>query len=354
MTERRSPGGPQLGVSGGAPPGAVPQTIHIHNHPRRGGWMLRIVFLLLVSSLVLNATQLASYREYTSGTTPPYERFVEGELDSPDKIALLEIEGVIMPPYSDRVLKAIERIEEDEQVRGVVLAIDSPGGLVADSHRIYRKLVALRETKPMIVSMGRLAASGGYYVAMGAGPKAKILAEETTWTGSIGVIIPRYDLSGLGAKVGLQSDALKTGPLKDALDPFRPLSDEERKVWGTILEESLDEFVAVIDDGRETLSEEEIRRMATGQVFTASQAKQLKLIDEIGDRDAAVEMLQEELQLSAARIVRYEQPVGLMESFLGMSLPVSIQSEDPLSRLLEGGVPRAMYLFGWQPGPSSR
>ena len=349
MTERRPPS-PLVSESTAA---AVPQTIHIHNHPARGGWPLRIVLALLVISMIFNCTQLASYRDYQSGSAPPYERFVEGTLTSPDKIALLEVEGVIMPPYTERILQAIERIAEDDQVRGVVLSIDSPGGLVADSHRIYKQLVKLREKKPIIVSMGRIAASGGLYIAMGAGPEAKILAEEVTWTGSIGVIIPRYDLSGLAEKVGLQTDALKTGPLKDSLDPFRTLTDEERKLWDTIINESLDEFVRVIDAGRATLTEAEVRQIATGQVFTASQALQLKLIDEIGDEDAAIEALKSQLQLTEARIVRYEQPASLAESLLGIKAPLSTAAADPLSRLLEAGVPRAMYLFGWQSGLTS-
>jgi protease-4 len=347
VTERRSP---SAATPGAATPAAGPQIVHIHNHPRRGGWGLRIALVLLLASVVLNAAQLVSYRDYQGGRTEPREVFVDGELSSPKKIALLEVEGVIMPPFSDRVLKTIEKIADDESVCGVVLSIDSPGGLVADSHRIYRELVKLREKKPIIVSMGRLAASGGYYIAMGAGPQARILAEETTWTGSIGVIIPRYDLSALGDKVGVQSDPLKTGPLKDALDPFRPLSEEERKVWDTIINEALDEFVQVIDEGRATLSETDIRRVATGQIFTAKQALQLKLIDEIGDRDAAVEKLKEQLHLTEARVVRYEHPASVVETLLGVETPIRAPSLDPLSRLLEASVPRAMYLFGWQSG----
>lgn len=338
-----SPGAP-------TPTAAVPQTIHIHNHAARGGWWLRILLGLLLVSVLLNCTQLVSYQDYQSGTSAPFERFADGTLTSSDKIALLEVEGVIMPPYSERTLEAIEKIAKDDQVKGVVLAIDSPGGLVADSHRIYKELVKLRETKPIVVSMGRMAASGGYYIAMGGGPKAPIFAEETTWTGSIGVIIPRYDLSELGTKVGVQSDALKTGPLKDALDPFRPLSEEERKVWDTVLTESLDEFVRVIDEGREPLSEADIRRVATGQVFTANQALQLKLIDRIGDQDAAIEALKKQLNLTEARIVRYEHPAGLMESLLGAQSAAFTRTTDPLARLLEASVPRAMYLFGWQSG----
>lgn len=335
------------------PRAATPQTIHIHNHPRSGGWGLRLALVLLLISIGLNLSQMAAYRDYQGGLTAPYERFADGELTSSNKIALLEIDGVIMPPYTERTLETIKRISEDDAVKGVVLAIDSPGGLVADSHRIYAELKKLREKKPMVVSMGRLAASGGYYVAMGAGPESKLFAEETTWTGSIGVIIPRFDLTELGNKIGVHSDPLKTGPLKDALDPLKPLSEEERRVWDTILTESLDEFVRVIDGGRAKLSEPDVRRLATGQIFTARQALRAGLVDEIGDQDAAIESLKQQLQLSEVRVVKYEHPKTLVDSLLGSEAPVGGAARDPWSRLLEASVPRAMYLFGWQAGWST-
>lgn len=343
MSQRESPP-PSTGRSG--PTAAVPQTIHIHNHPARGGWVLRIIAALLLVSLAINLAQLTGYREYTRGTEPPFEKFVKGSLASSDKIALLELNGIIMPPFSDRVLDTIERISKDDNVKGVVVAIDSPGGLVADSHRIYMALQELKEKKPMVVSFGRMAASGGYYIAMGAGPEAPIYAEPVTWTGSIGVIIPRYDLSSLGEKIGVTSDSLKTGPLKDALDPFHPLSEEERRVWDVILQESLDEFVRVIDGSRKALSEEDVRRVATGQIFTAQQALKLKLVDRIGDRDDALDALKEQLQLEDPRVVKYEYPSSLAEALLGAEASQVRLPVDPLERLLDAGVPRAMYYFG--------
>jgi protease-4 len=100
-----------------------------------------------------------------------------------------------MTPFSDRVIKTIKKVRDDKDVKGVLLAVDSPGGTVTNSHQIYHELKKLAEQKPVVVSMGSLAASGGYFVAMGAGPKGKIFAEPTTWTGSIGVIIPHYEVT---------------------------------------------------------------------------------------------------------------------------------------------------------------
>ncbi len=325
--------------------GAVPQTIHIHNHPPRSSWIMRILVVLLVISAGVNIAQMVSFRDYAQSGRPPYERFEQGDLESRDKIAILEITGTILPPFSDRTLKTIEQISQDEQVRGVVVAIDSPGGLVADSHRIYLALKELSEKKQMVVSLGRIAASGGYYVAMGAGPKSPIFAEEITWTGSIGVIIPRYDLSQLGEKVGVHPDSLKTGELKGSLDPLAPLSETEREVWRVILDESLAEFVSVIDAGRAGLSEPEIRKLATGQIYTARQALELNLVDRIGDRDDALAALQKSLGLESVRVVRYDYPGGLLETVLGVS---ARQPQDPLQTILDASVPRAMYLFGWE------
>jgi len=330
--------------------GAAPPVIQIHNHPAGGGWALRIVLGLLLFSALLNLSQMAASQQYDSGTTAPSERFVKGDRNSRDKLAVIEIEGMIMPPLTDRVLKAIEKAQDDAEVRGVVVAIDSPGGLVADSHRIYKALQKLKAKKPLTMSMGRIAASGGYYVAMGGGPETKIFAEEITWTGSIGVIIPRYNLVGLGEKFGVAAEPLKTGPLKDTLDPLRPLTDEERQVWDVILQSALDKFVGVIDAARSELDEAGIRQAATGQIYTAEQALELKLIDAIGDQDAAIDALQQQLQLTAARVVRYQHPQSLGELLMGVRAPVLPAGSDPFQRLLEASVPRAMYLFG---GPAA-
>src|SRR4029077_5357237 len=120
------------------------------------------------------------------------------------------VNGTIMPPFTKRILQSIDHAKDDKHVKGVVLVVDSPGGLVSDSHQIYHRLKELGKTKPIFVSMKSLAASGGYYVSMGAGEEGRIFAEPTTWTGSIGVIMPRYEVVELAKKVGIDSKPLKT------------------------------------------------------------------------------------------------------------------------------------------------
>ena len=157
------------------------------------GWFIKILIAFLILSIMFNFGLYSAYHQYFSKNDAPHERFHSGNETSNDKIAILKMEATIMPPYTERILRQIEHVQKDKDVKGVLLMIDSPGGLVADSHQIYHRLQKLQNEKPVYVQMKRMAASGGYYIAMGAGPKAKIFAEPTTWTGSIGVILPHYD-----------------------------------------------------------------------------------------------------------------------------------------------------------------
>jgi protease IV len=259
-----------------------------------------------------------------------------------------------MPPFTGHVLKAIEQAEKDDNVKGVVLVVDSPGGLVADSNEIYHALRMLEtdKHKPINVSMKRLAASGGYYVSMGAGPDGVIFAEPTCWTGSIGVILPHYDVSGLAEKVGVKEDSLKTGPYKDTLSLFRPVSETDKKLWMDILDETLTRFVDVIAGSRKELDAKKVRELATGQVFTAKQAKERKLVDQIGFLDDAVKSLKERLHLTKVRVVTYETPPGLLERLVSSS--ESARPEARWNAILEASVPRAYYLFTTLPGIAPR
>ncbi len=308
---------------------------------RRRFWCVVIV---LGVSLIANLVFWSDYDSYYAGDEPPAEKFYDGERDSDAKIARIEIVGTISPPFTPRILSALERAEEDEEVKGVLLIVDSPGGLVADSHQIYHRLERLRSKKPVVVSMKRLAASGGLYVAMGVGPEGLIYAEPTTWTGSIGVIIPRYDLSGLAEKIGVESDSLKTGELKDSLNPFRPLSEQDEVVWKAILADSFDRFIDVIASNRKTLTEEQVRELATGQIYTAGQARDAGLIDRIGFEEDALAALQGTLKLKTARVIEYEFPIGLLDLLMPAADAVDprLQADAALDR----AVPKAMYHCG--------
>ncbi len=337
-----------------APPFAsqsAPPPIIIQQHPPTpfwaGRWFVRLLLIALFFSLMYSAKLNSEYREYFQNGDGPTERFHSGDKQATDKIAVLDVSGTIMPPFTGHFLKAIKHVKEDEHIKGVLLVIDSPGGLVADSDQIYRKLVDLRKTKPIFVAMKRIAASGGVYIAMGCGKEGKIFAEPTTWTGSIGVIIPRYDASKLAEKVGVAADSLKTGEFKDSLDPLRALTDRERNLWSGILDESLQRFINIVADNRKELDADKVKELATGQLFTAAQAKANGLIDEIGDEEVALEALKTNLGLTKVRVVEFNHPISLMDLLLG-----SVQARDPetqFRKLLEMSVPRAMYFCGSAP-----
>jgi protease-4 len=326
-----------------APPTVIVRTV------RKGSWVAMLLAVLLCGSvlfnLILMSVTASSLTSATSETSTLQEKFVSGDKTAANRIAVVRITGTIMPPFTERTLKILKRIGDDANIKGVVLAVESPGGFVADSQRIYDRLKELHEKKgkTIYVSMGRLAASGGYYVAMGAGPKAKIFAEPSTWTGSIGVIIPRYDVSQLAENVGVKSEPLVTGPFKDGLNPFKALSPEEREVWKKIMDESFDEFLTIIDDSREKLDMDAVRKLATGQIYTAKQALANGMVDGIKYEDDVIAELEKDLGLTNSRVVTYEYPPSLVDILIGSNAKVP---ENPLAKMFEAGVPQAMYFFG--------
>lgn len=347
---------------------ATTQTIVIQPPPPGAGRraLVRLLLVALLASVVLNAGQYFSYREYFSESSPPHEKFHSGDANVSQKIALLRMSTTIMPPFTERLLKSIKRAKEDDSVKGVVLVIDSPGGFVADSHQIYHRLRELSSAKPMVVAMQRMAASGGYYIAMGAGPDATIYVEPTTWTGSIGVIIPRYNATELAHKIGVSAEPLKTGKFKDSLSPFRPLREDETQLWRDIMYDSYEQFLDVIATNRKGFYRRDkryyglgaslqcamlsqwspqpgiaVEEVATGQVFTAKQALKLGLADQVGFVDDAIADLQERLQLKTARVITYQHPETLLSMLAG-----SMKANQPERRwqaLMNAAVPRAMY-----------
>lgn len=323
-------------------------TIIVQTPPAPGffaGWFQRVIFSLLCMSAFLNFMLIASHAPAPAKYT---EEFVSGDKDAEDLIAILEISGTIMPPFTERTIEMIDMAKDDEHVKGVLLSIDSPGGFVADSHQIYRKIKKLAEAKPVYVSMKRMAASGGVYVAMGVGEKGKIFAEPTTWTGSIGVIIPRYDVSKLTEKFGVTSDSLTTGPFKDSMNPLKPLTDADRVLWGEIIADSFDRFVKIVDEGRSNLDEATVReKLATGQVFTATQAKANGLIDDIAFEDEVADKLQKDLGLSKVRVVKFKHTPTVIDALLG-----NVEAKQPdqvWQKVLNASVPRALYYCSWLP-----
>jgi protease IV len=207
--------------------------------------------------------------------------------------------------------------------------------------------------------MGSIAASGGYYIAMAVGDQERsVFAEPATTTGSIGVIVPHYNLSGLLARFDILDDSVASHPRKQILSPTRPMSDEDRQIIEAYVADSFERFKEIVKSGRPLLRRPDEksdlsdpatgRDLATGEIFTATQAKQYGLIDEIGFLEQAIERAIELAGLDErnVRVIHYKQPPTLL-SLLGFA-----QARDPavsLEAMLEWSVPRAYYLAALPP-----
>ena len=199
------------------------------------------------------------------------------------RMARIVIEGAISGSTRRRVLKALREVQERE-FPALLLRIDSPGGTVGDSQEIHAALLRLREKGCKVVaSFGNISASGGVYVGVAAD---SIVSNPGTITGSIGVILRGNNLSELLAKVGVRFETVKSGAYKDILSPDKALSPEERELLQSLIDSSYDQFVGVVAEGR-GLDRDTVRTFADGRVFSGAQAKDLGLVDELGDEEQA-------------------------------------------------------------------
>ncbi len=311
-------------------------------------WLGWVGFGLCLMSLIGLMSQFSDYFDTTHGIT---EKFHSGEEFGQDKIAIITVSGAILEG-DGHVKHQIDRVREDDKVKGVVVRVDSPGGTVTGSDYIYHHLQKLREEKiekngsfPMVVSMGSMAASGGYYVAMAVGDQEKsIYAEPTTTTGSIGVIIPHYDITGLMEKYDVKDDSIATHPRKQMLSMTRPLTPENREILTVYINESFTRFKDIVKDGRPHFKKDSdaLDQLATGEIFTANQAKKSGLIDEIGFIEDAIDRVIElgSLDKEKVRVVKFEQPLKLFDLGLAQGSSGSIS----LHSLLELNSPKAYYL----------
>jgi protease-4 len=264
---------------------------------------------------------------------------------SGNRVALVKLQGVIYD--SEATIKRLKRFGDDDRVKAIVVRVDSPGGGVAASQEIYQELKRLREEKgkKIVVSMGSVAASGGYYVACAAD---HVVANPGTVTGSIGVIAEWYNYGELLDWAGLKPEVVKSGALKDIGSPVRPLSDEERRVLQSMIDQLYNQFVGVVAEarnGRKGLDEARVRALSDGRVFTGAEALENGLVDELGNERTAV--------LAAARLAGIEGEPAVVEppaekSFTILDLLTKTDVADISSRGLGNG-PRsgASVQFGY-------
>ena len=198
-------------------------------------------------------------------------------------VGLLELKGVITD--GAEAIEALDRFRKQEKTVAVVLRIDSPGGAVAPSQEIYDAVWRVREAKPVIASLGNVAASGGYYVASAANT---IFADPGTITGSIGAIMTVRQVSELAQKIGVSEQVVKSGRFKDAGNPLRELSPEERALFQEMVDDVLTQFVSAVAKGR-GMDETEVRPLADGRIYSGAAAHRVGLVDRLGGLTQAIE-----------------------------------------------------------------
>jgi protease-4 len=277
-----------------------------------------------------------------------------------DKIALIDVEGLIVNARSSSLLgsdgenpvalfrERLDAAAEDPHVKAVVLRINSPGGAVTASDIMYQEVLSFRRDthKPVVACMMDVAASGAFYIAMACDT---VYAHPSTVTGSIGVIMSLYNASGLFAKLGVQSDPIKSGPNKDLGNPGRPMTPEERAILQGMVDSFYGQFVQIVAKGRH-LPEEQVRPLADGRVYTGVEAKQRGLVDEVGYLEDALQRALDLACIQDAAVVAYDRCDGYRGSIYA-SAP-KIPSEIHLKLDVPGmsAFNGATFLYLWEPG----
>lgn len=364
------PTGPQPVNAAQAPPLMVLPVSPV----RRGYFPWRVLLsLLLFGSLALNCLLLALVPGCNPSRDGPglvEERLHVGKAGTRDKIAVVRIEGVILEGALGFVHKQLDQAAMDKDVKAVVVRINSPGGSITASDDLHRRIAELRHgnpakdraPKPVVVSMGSMAASGGYYIAM---PAEQILAERTTLTGSIGVYAAFPNVAELAEKYGVRLDVIKAGEVKDSGSMFHKMTPAERQLWQDMVDHAYAQFLAVVEEGRpqlkgklrEVVSREMItaegpegkpiqveylRRRADGGIFTAAKALEYGLVDAIGYLDQAIDAARQRAGLSEdCKVIQYEKPLTFL-SLLGVDVKQTGRLDS--QRLAEGALPRLWYL----------
>lgn len=201
-----------------------------------------------------------------------------------EKVGIIRVEGVILD--SKDIIDELKNYAKDSSVKAVVIRIDSPGGAVAPAQEIYKEITELKKAKKVIVSMGSIAASGGYYIAS---PADKIVANPGTITGSIGVIMEIPNIEGLMKKIGVETQVIKSGKHKDIASIFKSMSEEERKILQSVLDDVHEQFITAVSDSRR-IKYEDVKELADGRIFTGKAAKELGLVDVLGNLNDAIKL----------------------------------------------------------------
>lgn len=322
---------------------------------------LGIAVVLFGFSLIIRTTTSIATADFESLFKMPdsSQKFEEKVVEKGNghKIAILKLEGVIQNTSTgsflnsggynhERFLDMIETAGEDSSVDGIILRVNSPGGGVVESDEIHDEIVEVQKKydKPVYVSMGNTAASGGYYVSASAD---KIVAHPATLTGSIGVIMQSINYAEFANNHGINFNTIKSGKFKDIMSPSRKMTDKERKILQTMIDGLYKDFVQVIVEGR-GMSEEKVRELGDGRVYTGQQAKENGLVDALGSLEDTIAMMEKDYNWENAKVIKYKSGLGFNEFLGGTMQNIFGANKDlfGLSELLrESDGPRAMYLY---------
>ncbi|HEX4696585.1 MAG TPA: signal peptide peptidase SppA [Candidatus Udaeobacter sp.] len=325
---------------------------------RRLGCLSIFLFVALCASLFVNfVLMIAAFQRVGGGIreAEPIPRFREillqrGARASLDKIAVITMRGLISSSLPgnvtdsmvDDMRAALQQARDDSRVKAIVLQVDSPGGEVTASDEIYNAVLKARAKKPVVIYMESLAASGGYYVSCGG---KFLMANETTITGSIGVIIQTLNYEQLFNKVGLASVVFKSGKFKDMLNGARPVTPEERELVQSFIMKTYDKFLGIVAKERNLPADLLRNSIADGRILSGKDALEYKLIDGVGQLDDAFKKARELGNAPDAKVVKYGPPFSLsrfLRVFGGADSKIELQLPKQLIPQLESG--RAYFL----------
>ena len=318
---------------------------------------MRTLAAFVVAMVLLQGCSLVTI-DLQPRIRPLEEETVEGKGKA--KILLMDVSGVLSDetgglalgsppprvPIVARVREELQKAEEDDNVKALIVRINSPGGTITASDLIYREIDTFKTRRkiPVIAVTMDVAASGGYYAALAADT---IVALPTSVTGSIGVIMLTVNAKGLMEKIGVAPLAIKSGEMKDAGSPFRPLTAEERAVFQSVIDQMYGRFVTLIARSRK-IPEDSVRTFADGRIYTAEQAKALGLVDEIGYMDDVVKAARKAAGVEEARVIMYQRPKDYRANFYSTApapVPGLESSLQQLTALVSGSGPRFLYLW---------
>ena len=250
-----------------------------------------------------------------------------------EKVAVVYLEGPIFE--SETVIEALHEYDDDDSVKAIVVRVDSPGGAVAPSQEIYNEIKRIAGNKKVVVSMGAVAASGGYYVAA---PSSWIVANPGTITGSIGVIMEIPNFEELMGKVGIKSQVVKSGQNKDIGSATRKMTDDEKKILQGVIDDVYAQFVADVAASR-NMPVEKVKGIADGRIYTGKQALELGLVDELGGLEDAIKISAKMAGIEGEpKVLRHKEKEGLLD-ILTSSMSEKVREALPLSTI------KLSYLF---------